>query len=620
MSRGKFAYPWQNNPVFRFFASLNLAMCLLITLIVAVAVGTVYESQFDAKVARAYIYEAAWFNVWLLLLCANLATVALSRLPWQKRHTGFLLTHLGIILVLLGALMGKILGVEGTLTLFTGEPPASHLMIDQKVVRVRAGTGPQQVFDFPMVHRKPTPDRPYQLGETPGGWKVSAVDYVEAMERKSEGRASAKGVPAVHIQLHTGMMKQNVDQWLFLNTEGDQQFDLGLALIDFSRELPKPDPKAPLVEKPTLESIFSFAKSPGDQIGKVREGEATGAKVQLFAEKDSYRVAINVENKPFVFPLKQLQDGPVPLPGTKLVARAEGFWNDFRLEEGKPANASDTPNNPAVLVTLSGFVKKLPGTEPAFAPQTPNWARVRLTTDGKLNYQIMSRAKGEAKGEVKVGEPVTTGWADWTLTVMEYLPQAEKDTRFVPLPDNAPPMQKSRAPDGVKLRLTNGTKSHEEWLAAGWEVEFPTGEIPLRTTFGFKTAQLPMGLQLEKFEVERNEGTDSPAGFKSTIKILSADGQERTAQCWMNNPASHPDSPFFTFTGLTFKIAQASWNPENLNQTTLQIIQDPGWLFKWIGSLILCCGIFTLFYLKPGSKKRATLSPDPAPEPVSTVP
>jgi hypothetical protein len=31
----------------------------------------------------------------------------------------------------------------------------------------------------------------------------------------------------------------------------------------------------------------------------------------------------------------------------------------------------------------------------------------------------------------------------------------------------------------------------------------------------------------------------------------------------------------------------------------VQILRDPGWLFKWLGSLLICLGIYTLFYLRP---------------------
>ena len=68
---------WQRNPVFQFFASLKLAVVLLAVLIIAAIAGTIYESSFDAKVARAYVYGAPWFNLWLVLLAANLTASAL---------------------------------------------------------------------------------------------------------------------------------------------------------------------------------------------------------------------------------------------------------------------------------------------------------------------------------------------------------------------------------------------------------------------------------------------------------------------------------------------------------------------------------------------------------------
>src|SRR5437660_847013 len=59
---------WQRNSIFEFFASLKLAVILLAVLIVAAIAGTIYESSFDAKVARTYVYGAPWFNLWLVLL------------------------------------------------------------------------------------------------------------------------------------------------------------------------------------------------------------------------------------------------------------------------------------------------------------------------------------------------------------------------------------------------------------------------------------------------------------------------------------------------------------------------------------------------------------------------
>src|SRR5207253_9271836 len=99
---------WQRSRVFRFFSSLKLAVVLLAVLIIGAIAGTLYESSFDAKVARAYIYGAPWFNLWLVLLGTNLACSALSRWPWRKHHLAFLITHLGIITLLIRSLIGRI--------------------------------------------------------------------------------------------------------------------------------------------------------------------------------------------------------------------------------------------------------------------------------------------------------------------------------------------------------------------------------------------------------------------------------------------------------------------------------------------------------------------------------
>src|SRR3954462_5902045 len=113
---------WLRHPVAKFFASVKLAVVLLAVLILAAIIGTLFESNLDAKVARAYVYGAPWFNLWLILLGANLAVSALSRWPWRKHHVAFLVTHLGIITLLTGSLIGRIWGIEGTITLFKGEP------------------------------------------------------------------------------------------------------------------------------------------------------------------------------------------------------------------------------------------------------------------------------------------------------------------------------------------------------------------------------------------------------------------------------------------------------------------------------------------------------------------
>src|SRR3989440_8560308 len=203
---------WQRNPLFEFFASLKLAVVLLAVLIIAAIAGTLYESSFDAKVARAYIYGAPWFNIWLVLLGANLACSAFSRWPWRKHPLAFLITHLGIITLLVGSLIGRIWGIEGTMTLFKDEPPANRLLVDEHQLRVHDVDGIVRGYPAEFLHHPPTPRHPHDLGLLASGVRLSIVDYASAIEAKLNPRPlSDGGESALHFTIATAMMNQHLE-------------------------------------------------------------------------------------------------------------------------------------------------------------------------------------------------------------------------------------------------------------------------------------------------------------------------------------------------------------------------------------------------------------------------
>src|SRR5439155_2713480 len=209
---------------------------------------------------------------------------------------------------------------------------------------------------------------------------------------------------------------------------------------------------------------------------------------------------------------------------------------------------------------------------------------------------------------------VATGWADWKLTLDRSLLHAQEWTDFAPVSGESTTM--SDLPDGVRIRLQQGSESLEQWVPAGWQVSMPTSSGDVQLAYGWKQILLPVALELLDFEVQRNEGTDSPAGFKSTVRVTNLEGQTATGQCWMNNPFSYPGEWWRTWTGFTYKMSQASWNPENLGQSTIQILRDPGWLLKWIGSLLIVSGIFMLFYVK-GFRRPSTSAPPRTPSQIA---
>jgi len=619
---------WQRNPVFRFFSSLKLAVVLLAVLIVGAIAGTLYESTFDAKVARAYVYGAPWFNVWLLLLASNLIVSALSRWPWRKHHVAFLITHLGIITLLTGSLIGRIWGIEGTITLFKGEPPSNRLLVDQHQLRVRDTDGIVKGFDVEFIHRPPTPQKPWSLGLLAGGARLSIVEYAPAIEGKLNPKSlNDGGTPALHFKIATAMMNQRLESWLLADDHQQGAFNMGLATIELKRGTAPantspaaPDKAQSTAEVEIEETIFAFAKAPEEQIARVVKGGNTGAKVELIQPQNGNKgsAVVNLSGKTWTFDVAQNLGKDTPMEGSPFTLRIENYWPDFRIDNGKPGSLSNQPNNPAVVVTLRGKgvpVSAAPnehGNTPGVAPQMPaagttppNHLTLFIADDGSVTYDLDSRKAGHSIGQLELNKPLMTGWADWQLTLDRTMPHAQEWMDFSPA-TNSPAT--AELPDGVRVRFQQGSETSEQWVPAGWQVSVPASPADVQIAYGWKQIPLPIALELTEFEVQRNEGNDSPAGFKSTVLVTSQEGQTATGQCWMNNPFSYPGAWWRTWTGLTYKMSQASWNPDNLGQSTIQILRDPGWLLKWIGSLLVVSGIFMLFYLK-GFRRPAASTP-----------
>lgn len=596
---------WQRDPIFKFLASLKLAMLLLAVLIAASIFGTIYESSFNAKVARAYIYNAQWFNLWLVLLAVNLACAAFSRMPWKKHHTAFLITHLGIIVLLIGGLIDRIWGIEGSITLHKGEKPSNVLNVDERVLQITEGPQFQSV-PVEILNRRPTPESPRSVTKTASGAKVSLIGYSPELVMSMEPKVPPQGgIPAIHLTMATGMMNQNMESWLMADHPEHGVYDLGLAQVIFRHgTAPVAEPKAEAKPVEIQEAVFAFANV-ADPINRSLKGGSTGALVSLTNVGPDKKGTIVVTYKSVTrrFELAESLGKSQPVEGTPFQLEVRDYWPDFRIQDGKPSTLSEQPNNPAVLVFLSGVAEPVAVKDHSAPPAdgSPNRLTIFVNDDGALTYELFSRKAGKSSGSLELGKPLVTGWADWTLTINKQLPKAIPD--FTAKVLEGSPGMNQRMTQGIRVRVSRGEKAWDQWVPFGWQVGVPSEPQSIRLTYGISQYALPISLSLKEFEVQRNEGTDSPAGFKSTLEVTDAEGKTVSGQCWMNNPMNFPDSWINTWSGLTFKISQASWNPQNLNESTVQILRDPGWFFKWTGSLLIVCGIFMLFYLPQFRRK-----------------
>jgi ResB-like family len=186
-------------------------------------------------VAKRFVYGTWWFCGFLFLLAVNLFCSAMTRFPWKKYQTGFVLTHLGIICVLAGSLITQQWGVDGQIALNEGEQ-GHRIQEDKPTLYYQWGGGDIRHIPASFPFRAPSPDRPLLVKLPDDGLLMVDQFYLNAQKEvvgvlPDKGE---KGYPAVHLDLASSFVQQN--QWLFLGNAEYGHLDLGPASVYFEKE------------------------------------------------------------------------------------------------------------------------------------------------------------------------------------------------------------------------------------------------------------------------------------------------------------------------------------------------------------------------------------------------
>src|ERR1700687_1576260 len=130
--------------VLEFFGSLKLAVLLLVAITAVLAGATYYESAESTQAVMLRVYRTGGFNGLLALLAVNIAAAALTRWPWKRKHIGFVITHIGLIVLLGGCSAAFHYGTEGMMEMRVGDQPGSLVRVEEEALTVVVpGTGQQ---------------------------------------------------------------------------------------------------------------------------------------------------------------------------------------------------------------------------------------------------------------------------------------------------------------------------------------------------------------------------------------------------------------------------------------------------------------------------------------------
>ncbi len=244
---------WAFHKTFNFLASIELAVFVILAIAVFSAVGTIYEAKYDREVAFSIVYRGFWFTSILVLFMLNLLFAALSRLPWKRYHIGFLVTHLGLIILLIGSLMTALWGVDGNISMGVDETQQVVQLEEdylhvwqavpgkeyQRLLSKRLDYNPVSGFTGPEEWNIDLQD--YDGNDANRRTKLEVLDWWPYAHRhvgvRQPPKGSNLGVPAIYFRLMGS--RANIDQWLFLNGVQGSQVDLGPARIEFYQDLPQ---------------------------------------------------------------------------------------------------------------------------------------------------------------------------------------------------------------------------------------------------------------------------------------------------------------------------------------------------------------------------------------------
>lgn len=204
--------------IIRFLGSLPVAIALLSILTLLFIVSTVTESIYGTPFAQDLVYKAGWFDILLSLVGVNILCSTIRKIPWKRRHTGFVITHIGILLILGGSLLTRLSGIDGELAIAEGE---RRHKLPREGYQISVTLPDRQPITALLDPKEKTPSRQIPLPDGAGNLAIdeflpNAVTSLDIEEGKNESTVNH----AIQFTLSSDAININQTIWLI---ESDPQ-------------------------------------------------------------------------------------------------------------------------------------------------------------------------------------------------------------------------------------------------------------------------------------------------------------------------------------------------------------------------------------------------------------
>ncbi|MCK6457892.1 MAG: cytochrome c biogenesis protein ResB [Phycisphaerae bacterium] len=567
------ADPWS---VIRTLGSLKAGVTLLVLIGVSMAAASIYEARHGRVAAQVLFYRAWWFNGLLLALAGNIFCATLVRWTISWRKLGFLITHIGVLVVLAGALLTSRFGIEGQLRL-EERGMSDAISIPRLVIGIeRLGeNAPATEVDLPMSGIRPRAGLGRALSATGLDLSLVVDEFLPNARWTRSFEPSATGLAAVEVAVAGDGADPRMSSWL---TPRSPSLRLGSVQIELAGPDSPPLPDLP----PASTSIASSRGTLTLQVG----GSTTVVDVTSSIGK------------------------PVSLGASGLSVRITAYHADAVVGPNRTLSSrGDQPNNPAIefeIVGPQGSERRL-----AFA-QFPEFASMHARTavypqvqnayaadaidraplvrfvprPGGLEYEVRSTDGRVVRGPVRTDAPIAVQSLTLPLAVRTYLPAAREVFA---------PSEIARGEEGAETPATHvtfraGGSQATHWLGWNRPAVVEVGGRSYRLTLRNREYRLPFSVQLEKFERETYPGTNQAAMFASHVTVRDSARSEplrRTIQ--MNQPLRYGGYTFF----------QSGFEQRgSLSASILTVSRDPGKWTVYGGFLFVTAGVVWMIIAK----------------------
>ncbi|MBF0386379.1 MAG: cytochrome c biogenesis protein ResB [Candidatus Omnitrophica bacterium] len=577
--------------------SVGFTVLISAGLILLLIISTSLEAVNGTPFAQKMFYNTKWFDLVISLLWINIFCSTLVRFPFKKAHIGFLITHIGILGLLAGALITRTHSIEGEMAVFVGQT-ADTMIQDGHDLVIYYPNQDSSRFDlkkgalqFDLTKERLNAAVPFcpltkKARPQTNGDSADLVNFtineilLHAAEKKTITPAISGPVNhAIKIKVSSKQLAQNSVQWLVEREPGSVVTADTVMLGPIRTILRRKILTSSTVVVPTLRIM--------DRAGKalISIDITTGALPKKITIPKTRMVIKDLTYFPYASVVdKKIINFP---EGQKLNPAVVYFLVDARGVETRQVKFAYYPDfetlPPQGSKRSAELQVRFSAGDPEDSRDLFDGLQVGFSYGDKdlWRYQTTYQNKVLKAGDVTIGNCLSTGWNDVEFCVQELSTHATVTYDIVPTSDVNGPLAVS-----VSVPASGNDKI---WLFEDklTPVHLTKGDV----NFGLEPRMftVPFSVTLKQFRKIDYPGTFDAAGFESDV-ILKDQKRgitiERTIS--MNHPLEYDG----------FKLFQSSYftDPQYGQASVFTVARNPGIPWIYISSVLALLGAVILFY------------------------